>query len=88
MKTLHEGPNLHLKQDSEGLTLDVKWGGRITRDQIKLIESKGMVEGENDTWYGGNESRAEVEQIVKAIDEPWIMREQSRQRTQEIMGGR
>ena len=88
MKTVFEGPNLHLKEDSLCLILDVKWGGRITRDQMALVKARGMEEAEDGTWYGDLKHRPEVEALVKAIDEPWVSREESRLRTQQIRGGR
>ena len=88
MKTLLDGPNVDLKQDGDTLILDVRWGGRITRDQIKLIESKGMVEAENDTWYGDAKARPEVEALVKLINQPWASREEERRAFQAMVGGR
>ena len=88
MKTLHSGRNILLKLDGDTLILDGQWGGRITRDQIALIEAKGMVNSGEDTWYGAVESQAEVLKLAKLIDQPWVSREEERRAFQQMRGGR
>lgn len=88
MKTLHEGKNLHLKEDGDALILDVKWGGHFTRDQIAMVEARGMVEAENDTWYGDAAHKAEILKLVTTIDQPWASREAERLAMQQMRGGR
>ena len=89
MKTLHSGKNLTLTLECDMLSLQVNWGGRITHDQIALVEAKGMTEkpGE-DTWYGDAKHRAELVELVKLIDGQWVSREAERLAMQQIRGGR
>lgn len=85
---LHEGKNLILKRDRDTLIMDVKWGGRISRNQIELIESKGMENVEDETWYGPAEREKEVLGLVKFFDRDWVSREAERLAVQQRMGGR
>ena len=88
MRTLHDGKNL-LQQNSDGtLVLDVHWGGRITRDQIAMVEAKGMVNGGEDTWFGPAEHQGEILELVKFIDQPWVSRDAERLAMQQVRGGR
>ena len=89
LSTLHHGKNIRLKRDGDDtLILDVQWGGRITRDQIALIEAKGMVEAEDGTWYGDAKHQGEVMKLVKLIDKDWVSREAERLAFQQVRGGR
>ena len=68
--------------------MDVRWGGRISRNQIELIESTGMQNVEDETWMGDAARQQEILGLVKFFDRDWVSREAERLATQQVMGGR
>ena len=80
-----------MKEDSDGLVLDIKTVGELTDAQIRRIDRAMELAGE-DTWYADASKRDEVLSLVRQFDSPrevpWTSRAEQMRAAQQKVGGR